>query len=316
MALAVGDEVVDEEDGDEQDGDLEGVEAQGHLVHAHAPADDDEQWDDEKGDLHAGANSDANGQIHLVLDGDGDGGGVLGGVADDREQDQADELGADGPALRDGTDAVDHELGADGDDGSGDGQGGDGDEEVELRLLAFVVFRHVGDPIMHPLVVSSTRREAMAAHDSGGGDESLSDSALLEVAVPEGLCLDFLAFLGEDHGVGFELEKEVGGVDEKQDDGGAAGELGDVGLGCGAGDVKNGGDNDSGHGEGEETGGRLGNGGVEVLLLTAQAAEKEAHAHDEQQVGEDTADEGGLDNDNLLVNQRNDGNNELDGVTS
>lgn len=125
---------------------------------------------------------------------------------------------------------------------------------------------------------------------------------------------DLLALFVEDFEMGVELEVEVGKVDEQQDDGGAAGEAGNVGLGRVRLELKDGGDNDGGNGKSEERGGGLGDGGVEVLLGATKTTKEEAEAHDEQEIGKNGADKRGLDNDNLVLDEGNDGDNELDGV--
>jgi hypothetical protein len=94
VALAVSDEVVDDQHGEEEDDGLEALEVQGHGL-ADDPAEDDEEGSDEQGDLHAAADRDANGQVHLVLVRDDAGGDVLGGVADDGQEDQTNEGLAD-----------------------------------------------------------------------------------------------------------------------------------------------------------------------------------------------------------------------------
>lgn len=137
MALAVANQIVGEENGNKHYGDLKLVEAQIHLDAAHAPADDDEKRNEKEGNLHAGANSDTNGEIHLILDGDGDGGGVLGGVADNGEQDQADKLLSQTSGFRQVVDGVDHVLGTEGNNDCRGEQGSDGHEKVQLRVLFF-----------------------------------------------------------------------------------------------------------------------------------------------------------------------------------
>ena len=52
-----------------------------------------------------------------------------------------------------------------------------------------------------------------------------------------------------------------------------------------------------------------------MLFEAVDAAEEKAHAHDQQQIGQHTANEGGLDNDDLLLHQRDDGDDQFDGVT-
>jgi len=52
VTLAIGNEIIHQEDCDKQDCDLEGVEGEVHLIDAHSPADDNEKGDDEERDLH------------------------------------------------------------------------------------------------------------------------------------------------------------------------------------------------------------------------------------------------------------------------
>jgi hypothetical protein len=87
VTLAIADQVVDEQNRYEENCDLEDIEAQSHIFDAHGPSDDNEEGNQEQRDLHAGADCHPNGQVHLVLDGDCYGRGVLGSVADDGQQD-------------------------------------------------------------------------------------------------------------------------------------------------------------------------------------------------------------------------------------
>ena len=61
---------------------MEGVEVKGHAVFAQNPTQDDNKRENEESDLHTGADSDTNGEVHLVLDGDSDRSSVLGSVTD------------------------------------------------------------------------------------------------------------------------------------------------------------------------------------------------------------------------------------------
>ena len=147
------------------------------------PAEDDEEGRDEQGDLQRRPERDAHGQVHLVLDGDDDGRDVLGGVADDGEQDQADERLGDVGRLDERVDAVDEELGA---DGHGDGH----DDE----------------------------------HGGRGPGAHLGLVFILRFGLGFG-------FGVEEVGVGAQLEEEVEHVEDEEDDGCAAREREDVGLG-------------------------------------------------------------------------------------
>jgi len=52
-----------------------------------------------------------------------------------------------------------------------------------------------------------------------------------------------------------------------------------------------------------------------MLLHAIDTAEEEAHAHHQQQVGQHTADEGGLHNKSLALDQRDNCDDQFDGVT-
>jgi hypothetical protein len=80
----------------------------------------DEHRGDEQGDLRARADRDVDRQVHLVLGGEVDGHPVLGGVADDRHHDQADEELADAELLGRLDDRADEHLGHDPDGDAGD----------------------------------------------------------------------------------------------------------------------------------------------------------------------------------------------------
>lgn len=67
--------------------------------------------------------------------------------------------------------------------------------------------------------------------------------------------------------------------------------------------------------QGEKTGRCLGNDDVEVLLHAVDTAEEKAHSQDKQQVGQNTANQRGLHNDDLVLDQGNDGDDQFDGIT-
>jgi hypothetical protein len=54
---------------------------------------------------------------------------------------------------------------------------------------------------------------------------------------------------------------------------------------------------------------------VELLLNTVDTTEKEAHSHDQKQVGKHTSNQGSLDNGNFVMNQSDDGDNQFDCVS-
>lgn len=76
-----------------------------------------------------------------------------------------------------------------------------------------------------------------------------------------------------------------------------------------------GGNDERGGRERHERASRLGNGGGKDLLGTGavdaavgEPAKEEAHAHDEQEVGEDGAEHGGLDDFDLVIPESDDAN--------
>jgi hypothetical protein len=101
---------------------LEGIEVKRHAVLAQDPAENDNDREDEKSDLHTGTNSNTDRQVHLVLDGDSDSSGVLGSVTDNGQEDQTDEGGGDTSSGSKTVNAVNHELGTEGDKRRGDGE--------------------------------------------------------------------------------------------------------------------------------------------------------------------------------------------------
>jgi hypothetical protein len=108
-----------------------------------------------------------------------------------------------------------------------------------------------------------------------------------------------------------QLDIQVGSIDEEQDDGDATREHGHE-LRRIAGTVKDGWHDDASHSDGQQTGSRVRDHRVEILLLAPEAAGEEAHAHDQEEIGQDAAGEGGLDNDHLVVHQRDNSDNQFD----
>jgi len=117
MGFAILDEVIDKNNGNEKHRDLEAIEVERHVSRLPKtdPANDNHERQDEQRNLQTGTDGNADGEIHFVFDGDGDGGGVLGGVADDGEQDEADELFGNFAVGGDGVDRADHILCAESD---------------------------------------------------------------------------------------------------------------------------------------------------------------------------------------------------------
>jgi hypothetical protein len=118
-------QVVDDKRAGKQADRLKETEIQTHIP-IETPAQQDDERGDEDGDLDAAAQRDADGQIHLVLGRDGDGGDVFGRVSDDGQDDEADEGLADARLLYEVVDAVDEELGADGHERGDDQEEEDG----------------------------------------------------------------------------------------------------------------------------------------------------------------------------------------------
>lgn len=74
-------------------------------------------------------------------------------------------------------------------------------------------------------------------------------------------------------------------------------------------------DDQTGDGQCEKRCCCLRNGHVEVLFHAVDTAEEETHSQDEEQVGQHTADQRGLHNENLIVDESEDGDDQFDGVT-
>ena len=54
---------------------------------------------------------------------------------------------------------------------------------------------------------------------------------------------------------------------------------------------------------------------VELLLETVDTTEKEAHSHNQKQVGKHASNQGSLDNGDFVMNQSDDGDNQFDCVS-
>lgn len=179
ITLAVLDKVVDDQHTEEKDDSFEPLEMERHFF-ADDPAEDDEERGDEEGDLHGAADGDADGEVHLVLVGDDAGGDVLGGVADDGEEDQADEGLADARGLDDGVDRVDEVFGADGDEDGDDDEadaGGDGAEDLRFfGFAAFVAFLGFGVEELGVRLELEVEVETVEdQHDDGGASGEEED---------------------------------------------------------------------------------------------------------------------------------------------
>lgn len=65
----------------------------------------------------------------------------------------------------------------------------------------------------------------------------------------------------------------------------------------------------------QQTGCGLRHDDVEVLLLAVEATGEETHAQHQQQIGKHTPDERGLHDEDLVLDQGDDGDDQFDGVT-
>lgn len=75
------------------------------------------------------------------------------------------------------------------------------------------------------------------------------------------------------------------------------------------------GDDQTANGQCEHTHGCLGNCYVEILLYARDTAEEKAHAHHQEQVGQNTSDERGLHDEGFALDQCDDCDDQFDGVT-
>lgn len=75
------------------------------------------------------------------------------------------------------------------------------------------------------------------------------------------------------------------------------------------------GNNQTANSQCEHTRSCLGNCHVEILLYARDTTEEKGHAHDQEQVGQNASDERGLHNEGFALDQRDDCNDQLDGVT-
>src|SRR6201996_2520420 len=121
--LAVLDHVVGDQDRDHDRAQLEAVEDERQRIRADEVGGDDEDRGDEEGDLAARADRDVDRQVHLVLAGDEDSDPVLGRVADDRDDDDADEELGEADRFGGFGDRADQHLGHDPDEDARDRQG-------------------------------------------------------------------------------------------------------------------------------------------------------------------------------------------------
>lgn len=129
--------------------------------------------------LHGRSHSYAYCQVHLVLDGHRNSRGVLGRVANNRQQYEPDEFLAHAPTRRDGRDAIDHELGTQCYDDGGCEQGSACHEEVELRFLFLFVLGRREQLLSQALVVVMLTKP-VDTHQPCRAHKGLSDGPLPE----------------------------------------------------------------------------------------------------------------------------------------
>lgn len=106
------------------------------------PANNDEERGNQKGDLNAGADCDAHGQVHLVTNGNHHGRDMLRRVSNNRDQDKTNEGLADAGRLDEGVDAANEVVGADSDQNGGDDKhrsGGNGAQDGLFFLVVLLV---------------------------------------------------------------------------------------------------------------------------------------------------------------------------------
>jgi hypothetical protein len=64
-------------------GNLKSIKAKCHVIMAQDPTKNNDERNDEESDLHRGADGDSNCEIHLILDGYGNGSGMFCGISND-----------------------------------------------------------------------------------------------------------------------------------------------------------------------------------------------------------------------------------------
>jgi hypothetical protein len=239
VALAVLDQVVDNQHRDEEDHRLEALEVQRHGL-VHDPAKNNQERSDEERDLHGGSDGHVDGEVHLALVCDDDGGDVFGGIADNGDEDKSDEGLADVCGCDDGVDAVYEVLGAYGDEhGDEDESNTSGNRRQDLGFFLLAA----------SLLVLDIREQAVVAVELEVEVQDVEDEQNDGGAV------------GEDEDVLVRLEVVVLVVAVHN---------------C----VKGGGDDERGGGDGHERGHGGGDGLVEARFVLGEAGREEAAAKD------------------------------------
>jgi hypothetical protein len=203
------DKVVDQDNRNEKNGDLESIKVESHVCRLSKtdPANDDHERQNEQRNLQTGADSNTNGEIHLVLDGDCDGSGVLCGVSDNREQDETDELLRDLAVCGDRIDGANHEFCAKCNQDCRASEGDEGTETGQLRHFLFLLFF-----VYQVLLVDATT-------GCGSGTGAHGSNTTHDVArfLPARLLLrHLLTRLVVHRGVGAQLEEKVASVGHKE----------------------------------------------------------------------------------------------------
>lgn len=120
-------------DGDDEDGDLEHLEAEVEFL-ATAPGHDDDERGVKHSGLDGGADAVGEGEVNLVVPSLVKGRQVLGGLLDERDQDETHERIRDVGGFYDWFDLIDEGDGDEGYEGDGDGKRDDTFGKREFRL--------------------------------------------------------------------------------------------------------------------------------------------------------------------------------------
>lgn len=112
VALAILNQVVDDQDAQEEDDSLESLEVQGHWL-VHDPAQDDEEWSDEDRNLKRASDRDTDSQIHFALVSDHTGRDVFCCVSDNWKKNETNESLGDMGGFDNGVNAIHEVFGTD-----------------------------------------------------------------------------------------------------------------------------------------------------------------------------------------------------------
>mmetsp|Transcript_12160 Transcript_12160/g.25700 ORF Transcript_12160/g.25700 Transcript_12160/m.25700 type:complete len:225 (-) Transcript_12160:282-956(-) len=149
IALPVGHDGGGADHGEGEHARLERREVEGER-RVDRPRRRDAEGDGEQRDLRRRADGNADGELHLVLHREDDRGGVLGGVADDWEEDGGDKGDRNVERLGGALDGVDDEVGEDrdedGDDAHPEHRAPEAEDLVLVLVLIVLSFLH---PVFH-----------------------------------------------------------------------------------------------------------------------------------------------------------------------